>query len=432
MTRSTASYRTGREFAVAMDRADELRPLRGEFVSPQATTGPPVVYLCGNSLGLQPRRAVRYVQQELDDWGRLAVEGHFRAARPWLPYHRLATPGLALLTGARSAEVVAMNSLTVNLHLLMAAFYRPDATRYRILIESTAFPSDRYAAMSQLRLRGFDPADGLIEWAPPPGETDLRLADLEAILAASGERIALMLLPGVQYYNGQTLDMPALCGLARDHGVTLGLDLAHAIGNVPLSLHEWGPDFAAWCSYKYLNGGPGAIAGAFVHERHLEGDGTPHLLGWWGNREGSRFRMQPAFDSAGGIESWQLSNPPILSLAPVVASLEIFEQAGLPGLREKSLRLTGYLEFLLQRQLADCITSITPGGARGCQLSLVVRGDGLDPRAVFRRLEALNVVTDWREPDVIRVAPVPLYNGFEDVYEFVARLRAAVDEAAGP
>jgi kynureninase len=254
--------------------------------------------------------------------------------------------------------------------------------------------------------------------------------DLETILESEAERIALMLLPGVQYYNGQLLDMAALCRLARRHGVTIALDLAHAVGNVPLSLHDWAPDFAVWCSYKYLNGGPGAIGGMFVSERHTNGDGPAHLQGWWGNREESRFRMQPGFDAARGIESWQLSNPPILSLAPVVASLELFDAAGMQALSEKSRTLTGYLDFLLRHRLADRIRPITPSDARGCQLSLRIEGGGPDPREVFRRLEALNVAADWREPDVIRVAPVPLYNRYEDVYEFVQRLEAAIGEPA--
>ncbi len=410
-----------------MDREDDLAALRDEFNFPHAVAGSlPLLYLCGNSLGLQPRRAVPYVLQELDDWGRLAVDGHHRALRPWLPYHRLATPGLARLAGALPREVVAMNTLTVNLHLLMARFYQPDASRYRILIESTAFPSDRFAAVSQIRMRGFDPDEALIEWVPRDGETDLRLEDLEATVAAYGDSIALMLLPGVQYYNGQLLDMPALCRIARQAGAAIGFDLAHAIGNVPLSLHDWAPDFAAWCSYKYLNGGPGAIAGVFVHDRHLQGDSKAHLLGWWGHDEASRFNMRPEFSAAPGVESWQLSNPPILSLAPVLASLELFDLATLTKLRDKSLKLTGYLEYLLDQHLAGQVRSITPPDARGAQLSLMVTARGVDTRAVFARLEAQQVVADWREPDVIRVAPVPLYNSFLDVFEFVERLRSAI------
>ncbi len=432
MTGVHRDYGATRGHAEAMDRDDDLAALRDEFNFPQSVASGLPIYLCGNSLGLQPRRAVRYVQEELDDWGRLAVDGHHRARRPWLPYHRLATPALARLAGALPAEVVAMNTLTVNLHLLMARFYQPDASRYRILIESTAFPSDRFAAVSQICMRGFDPDDALIEWAPRPGETDLRLEDLESTMSACGDSIALMLLPGVQYYNGQLLDMPALCRMARQAGAAIGFDLAHAIGNVPLSLHDWAPDFAAWCSYKYLNGGPGAIAGVFVHDRHLQGDSKAHLLGWWGHDEASRFSMRPAFTAAPGVESWQLSNPPILSLAPVLASLELFDLATMTRLREKSLRLTGYLEYLLEQCLAGQVRSITPPNARGAQLSLMVTAPGIDPRTVFARLEAQQVVADWRDPDVVRVAPVPLYNRFLDVFEVVERLQSAISGGAAP
>ena len=415
-----------------MDSADPLRPFRDEFNFPRERNGRSPVYLCGNSLGLQPKLAVRYVQDELEDWATLGVAGHFESRRPWMPYHRQATAGLAELCGAQEKEVVAMNSLTVNLHLMMATFYRPAGSRRKILIESTAFPSDRFAAMSQVRLRGFDPADALVEWQPAAGATDLDTESLEGILREHGEEIALLLLPGVQYYNGQVLDMPAICRLAREHGCAVGLDLAHAIGNVPLALHDWAPDFAVWCSYKYLNGGPGAVGGAFVHARHLDADGSEQLLGWWGHDEATRFAMAPSFTPAKGAELWQLSNPPILSLAPVLASLEVFGSAGMARLREKSVRLTGYLEFLLQRYFRGRIASITPADARGCQLSLVVGDDRLDARALFGRLEADNVFADWREPNVIRVAPAPLYNGFEDVFEFVQRLRQAAGDGAEP
>jgi kynureninase len=309
----------------------------------------------------------------------------------------------------------------------MMSFYRPSPSRYKILIESTAFPSDRFAAASQIRLRGFDPADALLEWTPRAADQTLHVDDLQRILDDSGEQIALLLLPGVQYYNGQVLDMKDLCARARGKGCHIGLDLAHAVGNVPLALHEWAPDFAAWCSYKYLNGGPGAVAGAFVHERHLDGNAPTQLLGWWGHAEETRFRMAASFDPARGAELWQLSNPPILSLAPVLASLDIFHEAGLDRLRQKSLRLTAYLAQLLEQQLQDRVTTITPLDARGSQLSLCVTGAGLEPREVFRRLEQQDVFADWREPNVIRVATAPLYNSFADVFDFVERLTAAVE-----
>ncbi|MGB5247757.1 MAG: kynureninase [Woeseia sp.] len=420
-------FATGRDCATALDAADPLRSYRNEFLIPRDDNGKPVIYLCGNSLGLQSQRAAQFVREELDDWAALGVEGHFKARRPWLPYHRQATDGLAELCGAKPAEVVAMNTLTVNLHLLMASFYRPTGQRHRILIESTAFPSDRFACESQLRFHGHDPQDALLEWQPRDDE-QLHLDDLQALINENRDELALMLLPGVQYYNGQVLDMRAITKLARAAGCRVGFDLAHAIGNVPLELHDWAPDFAAWCSYKYLNGGPGAIAGAFVHEQHLGGDASQTLLGWWGNREKTRFKMAPEFEPAETAELWQLSNPPILALAPVVASLQLFQQAGMTALRAKAEKLTAYLDFLLAQKLQDRVRSITPLAARGCQLSLTVRDKNRQPRAVFERLEARHVVADWREPNVIRVAPVPLYNSFDDVFEFAERLLDAMNE----
>ena len=424
---TTADFDTSREHAEALDAADELAGLRRQFMIPPDKDDLSCVYLCGNSLGLQPRLARQYVEEELDDWAELGVEGHLHARRPWLPYHRFATDGLALLTGSEPQEVVAMNTLTVNLHLLMTTFYRPDAQRRKILIESTAFPSDRFAVESQLRLHGHDPADALLEWSPREADGELFLDDLKAMLAESGSEIALLLLPGVQYYNGQVLPMQALCELAREHGCRIGLDLAHAIGNVELELHEWGPDFAAWCCYKYLNAGPGAVGGAFVHGRHLDADGSEQLLGWWGHEEASRFKMAASFTPARGADLWQLSNPPILSLAPVVASLKIFADTGLGRLREKSVRLTSYLSALLDAELAGRVASITPANARGCQLSLVVRDADVPPKTVFDRISVRNVIADWREPNVIRAAPVPLYNSFTDVHEFVQRLKQALE-----
>lgn len=420
------TFEMGLEFAQQLDCKDPLRTFRDEFNWPEDRDGFGCVYLCGNSLGLQPKLAAQFVEQELADWAKLGVEGHVRAKRPWMPYHRLATAGLASLTGARENEVVAMNTLTVNLHLMMTTFYRPDAARYKILIESTAFPSDRFAVMSQLELHGFDPQADLLEWRPRAGETDLRLEDLQQILDQQGKSIALLLLPGVQYYNGQVLDMAALCSMAAAAGCKIGLDLAHAIGNVELELHDWAPDFAAWCTYKYLNSGPGAIGGAFVHSRHLGKQGAGTLLGWWGHEEATRFRMAPTFTPAQGIELWQLSNPPILSLAPVLASLQIFEKAGLGNLCDKSARLTSYLDFLLQSSFSGQVHSITPAAARGCQLSLTVIDPDRDAREVYEKLERQNVVVDWREPNVIRVAPAPLYNSYEDVYEFTQRLGTAL------
>jgi len=343
-----------------------------------------------------------------------------------LSYHRNARQGLAHLAGAMESEVVAMNSLTVNLHLLMTSFYRPTAKRSKILIESSAFPSDRFAVMSQIRMRGYDPKDALLEWSPRPGEDELLLPDLQAMLDQHGDQIALLLLPGVQYYNGQLLDMRRLCQMAKDIGCAIGLDLAHAIGNIPLQLHAWAPDFAVWCSYKYLNGGPGAIAGAFVHEKHHGGEGTEQLLGWWSHDELSRMKMSARFSPEQGADLWQLSCPSVLSLAPVLASLELFSKAGIDNLRDKSIKLTAYLDYLLGSKFSGRVRAITPAKARGAQISVTIADPALDPKTVLRNLEAQNVVVDWREPNVIRVALAPFYNRFEDLYQFSKRLENAL------
>ncbi|MBT8100265.1 MAG: kynureninase [Gammaproteobacteria bacterium] len=422
------SFEDSLAWAHAEDERDPLKRFRDEFRWPVSKNGYSPVYLCGNSLGLQPLRAAEYVQRELDKWGDHAVEGHFHDERPWLRFHRLAVEGFATLTGAEPSEVVAMNTLTVNLHLLMASFYRPTSSRYKIVIESNAFPSDRYAAASQIRMHGFDPDDGLLEWTPRDEDGYLDIADLESLLEKEGDSTALLLLPGVQYYTGQVLDMARICRIGRDAGCSVGLDLAHAIGNVDLALHKWAPDFAAWCTYKYLNAGPGAIAGAFVPERHCAPDKLNQLHGWWGHDEKTRFRMLPSFTPAEGAELWQMSNPPILSLAPVIASLELFLDAGMPRLREKSKNLTAYLAWLIGKRFGGRIDTISPPNERGCQLSLVVRDPAINAKALFDRLNAMNVIGDWREPDVIRVAPAPMYNNFSDVFEFAERLGTALEQ----
>ena len=419
-------YEDSREFAAAQDIADPLAKYRDQFNFPLERDGRAPVYLCGNSLGLQPKLAVQYVEDELRNWKDYAVDGHFHSDRPWISYHRQCVTGFSSLTGAKSGEVVAMNTLTVNLHLLMASFYRPTKERYKIVIESQAFPSDRYAAASQIRLHGFDADEGLLEWLPRDGETRLYTEDLAAILAEHGDSIALLLLPGVQYYTGQVIDMKAVCELGHAHGCKVGLDLAHGIGNVNLELHDWSPDFAAWCTYKYLNAGPGAIAGAFVPERNCSPENLDQLHGWWGHDEATRFKMTRNFTPAAGAELWQMSNPPILSLAPVVGSLKIFEEVGLAAIREKSEKLTGYLDWLVETRFADRIGTITPEDARGCQLSLIVKDKSINAKGLFDHLCELNVTPDWREPDVIRVAPVPLYNSFDDAYEFAERLNLAL------
>ena len=419
------SFEPSREFARSLDAADELRRFRDYFNFPMEQNGIPNIYLCGNSLGLQSKLAVQYLGEEMGKWADMCVDGHFHGRRPWVQYHRETKRGLAYLTGAEAGEVVAMNSLTVNLHLMMTTFYRPDAKRNKVIIESTAFPSDRFAVVSQICLHGFDPGDALLEWKPR-GDNQLHMDDLETLLHEHGANTALLLLPGVQYYNGQVLAMDELCRLAAASGCVIGLDLAHAIGNVPMSLHEWAPDFAIWCTYKYLNTGPGSVGGAFVHSRHLDYGGKKQLLGWWSHEEATRFKMAPEFVPEEGVDMWQLSCPAVLSQAPLLASVEIFEEAGIDKLRAKSVELTGYLDYLLQQRYAGRVESITPADSRGCQLSLVVCDDSLNPQAVFARLDDLNITVDWRDPNVIRVAPVPLYNSFEDVYEFTERLSVAL------
>ena len=418
------AFQDSRAYAEALDREDPLAAFREHFNFPRGKNGLSPVYLCGNSLGLQPKLAVEFVEDELGNWKDYAVDGHFHSDRPWVNYHQHATEGFAELSGARASEVVAMNTLTVNLHLLMMSFYRPTPERRRIIIEAGAFPSDQYAAASQIRIHGYDPDTDLLEWKPRAGELHLRTEDLEAMLQDHGDAVALLLLPGVQYYTGQVLDMQAICELGRRHGCKVGLDLAHAIGNVELQLNAWAPDFAAWCTYKYLNAGPGAISGVYVNEKHRSPDDFLH--GWWGNKQSTRFKMRPEFEPAEGAEAWQMSNPPILSLAPVVASLQLFQQAGLDALREKSRILTGYLRWLTETRFGQQIGCITPADAEGCQLSLIVSDKAVDARALFDRLCRLNVTGDWRNPDVIRVAPAPLYNSFCDVFEFAERLSDAL------
>ncbi len=410
-------YRTDEAFALEMDNTDALAPYRAQFHIPQTAEGKDTIYLCGNSLGLQPKAIEAALMQELTDWKNLGVEGHFHAKQPWMPYHEFLTQQLATLVGAKPIEVVAMNSLTVNLHLLMVSFYRPTPTRHKIVIERGAFPSDRYAVVSQLHFHGFDETS-LIELTPREGETTLRTEDIEALIAREGDSIALIMIGGVNYYTGQFFDLARITKAGHAKGCVVGFDLAHAVGNVPLKLHDWGVDFAAWCSYKYLNSGPGSLAGAFVHERHAHSE-LPRFAGWWGHDKSTRFKMGPQFKAMPGAEGWQLSNPPILSLAAVKASLDMFHEVGMDALREKSVKLTGYFEFLLDALKSDAFHVMTPRdpAARGCQLSIVVKKDG---RKVFDALTEAGVICDWREPDCIRIAAVPLYNSFRDVYRFVS------------
>jgi len=425
----TATFEAGREFAAAQDEADPLRHFRAEFRVPKRENGEEEIYFAGNSLGLLPRRTRGYVEEELEKWGRLAVKAHFSGENPWMPYHELLAAPMAGLVGARPSEVVTMNSLTVNLHLMLASFYRPTRARYRILIEDHAFPSDDYAVESHAAHRGFDPAKAVLRLEPREGRAALTTDEIAEFLAREGDSIALVLLPGVQYYTGQAFDIEAITRLAHEKGCVAGFDLAHAAGNVPLRLHDAGVDFAVWCTYKYLNSGPGSVGCCFVHEKHGRNAEIPRLAGWWGHDKASRFRMETGFRPILGAEGWQLSNPPILSLAAIRASLDVFASAGgMEPLREKSLRLTGYLEWLLRRELAEAVEIFTPEDPeqRGCQLSLRVKPGKTSGKTVFRRIEAAGVTCDWREPDVIRVAPVPLYNRFEEVRRFVEILRAAI------
>ncbi len=405
-------------FARKLDKQDSLKSFRQQFYHPKVN-GKVAIYLTGNSLGLQPKSVKASINQELEDWAALGVEGHLHARRPWLYYHKFSKKALARLVGGKPTEVVSMNQLTVNLHLMMASFYRPAKTRYKILTEASAFSSDQYAFESQLKFHNINPEDGLIELKPRPGEFTLRTEDIIQAIEANKEEVALVIFGAVQYYSGQFFNIKEITLAGHKAGALVGFDLAHAIGNVPLSLHNDEVDFAVWCSYKYLNSGPGGIAGAFVNEKHATNFSLPRLAGWWGHDEKARFQMKKGFIPISGIDGWQLSNFPILSGAAHLPSLEMFETAGIKNLRAKSVLLTGYLEFLLKSipSYSDHLTIITPEVAteRGCQLSLLMKKNG---KKVFNQLTKAGVIADWREPDVIRVAPVPLYNSFEDVFRF--------------
>jgi kynureninase len=402
-------------FAKKLDRADPLRSLRKNFLLP----GKNWIYFTGNSLGLQPKTAAAFVSEELKDWGKLGVEGHFHAKRPWLYYHKFAKKNLARLLGAKPDEVVAMNQLTVNLHLMLVSFYKPSGGRFKIITEANAFPSDQYALESHIRLQGLHPDAALVEIKPRDGEYTLRTEDILKTIKENADQLSLVIFGGVQYYTGQFFDIAAITKAAHDAGAYAGFDLAHAAGNVPLSLHDHDVDFAVWCSYKYLNSGPGGVAGAFVHEKHFGNKDLPRLEGWWGYKEDERFQMKKGFVPMAGVDAWQLSNFPVLSGAAHLASLEVFSKTSITALRKKSLMLTGYAEFLLKSIDPDekYFTIITPADPtqRGCQLSILMKKNG---RKVFDRLTKAGVIADWREPDAIRIAPVPLYNTFEEVWKF--------------
>jgi kynureninase len=418
------------EFAQIADKNDKLQSYRNKFFIP-AQNGKDVIYFCGNSLGLQPKSTASYIAQELEDWKNLGVEGHFHAKNPWYYYHHFVEKQLSEIVGAEINEVVAMNSLSVNLNLLMVSFYRPTSTRYKIMVEADAFPSDHYAVQQQAKFHGFSPEDAIIQLYPREGEHTLRNEDILKAIEDNKDSLSLIILGGVNYYTGQVFNMKAITEAGHRVGAMVGFDLAHAVGNVLLNLHDWNVDFATWCTYKYLNSSPGGVSGIFVHARHGNNAKLPRFAGWWGNDEKTRFKMQKTFYPQEGAAGWQMSNAPVLSLAAHRASLDIFQEAGIKNLRKKSLELTGYLEFLLNELNSYKFSIITPSNPeeRGCQLSLLTHADG---KKLFEKIQQNGVIADWREPNlqkdnkgVIRVAPTPLYNTFEDVWRFVQIIKEA-------
>jgi kynureninase len=421
-------YENSRAFAQSMDREDPLKGFREKFYIPEVN-GKPSIYLCGNSLGLQPKSTQEYLNTELESWKNLAVEGHFHGKNPWFTYHKLFKKGLAHIAGAKESEVVAMNNLTTNLHLMMVSFYRPQGKRFKIMTEGKAFPSDHYALETQVKFHGYKPEQAIIELHPRQGEQTLRAEDILKAIEENADELALVMLGGLQYYTGQVFDMAAITEAGHKAGALVGFDLAHAAGNIPLSLHDWQVDFAVWCSYKYMNSGPGSVGGAFVHEKHADNPELPRFAGWWGHDEEERFLMEKGFKPMYGVDGWQLSNGNILPMAAHKAALDMFLEAGMPALREKSIKLTGFLEFLLnelnqEQQIVEIITPKDPQ-ARGCQLSLFTLQSG---RQLFEKISQAGVIADWREPNVIRIAPTPMYNTFEEVYDFVEILRKSQQE----
>lgn len=411
------TYKNELAFAKSLDDRDELKSYRQKFLFPQHN-GKDVIYFTGNSLGLQPKTTKAYIQQELDDWAKYGVEGHFMAQNPWLSYHELLTEKMAKIVGALPDETVMMNQLTVNLHLLMVSFYRPTKTRFKILCEARAFPSDQYALQSQLKFHGFSPENGLIEVSPREGEFHLRHEDILKAIEDNKESLALVLIGGVNYLSGQVFDMKAITAAGQKAGAIVGFDLAHAAGNLKLQLHDWNVDFAAWCSYKYLNSGPGSVAGAFVHQRHLKNTSLPLFAGWWGHDKKTRFLMDSTFIPMQTAERWQLSNAPVFSMAACRASVDIFDEVGMDTLVKKSKELVAYLEYIIgevNKEKNNCLQIITPKENRGCQLSIVAHGYG---KTLYNKLIENGVIPDWREPNVIRCAAIPLYNSFEEMYRF--------------
>ena len=415
-------YEYNLDFAIKKDKEDPLNKYRNEFLIPTNNKGEELIYLCGNSLGLQPKKTSNYIQQELNDWAKFGVEGHTDAKNPWLPYHEFLTNSMAKIVGAKTNEVVIMNSLTTNLHLMMVSFYQPSEKKYKILIESDAFPSDKYAMESQLKFHGYCKKEGLIQWKPREGEELCRMEDLEHIMKEQGDEIALIMIGCTNYYSGQLYPLKKITQIGHKYNCMVGFDLAHGVGNIQPNLHESGADFAVWCTYKYLNSGPGSLGGCFVHERHAKNNTLNRFAGWWGHNKKTRFNMRHEFDVLPGAEGWQLSNPAILSMAAIKASLDLFEEAGFENIITKSKSLTGFLEYLIDGLNNPKINIITPKNPkeRGCQLSIQVKDAN---KKLHSLLTQNGVISDWREPDVIRVAPAPLYNSYQDVYEFIQRFK---------
>jgi len=431
-------YQNTLEFAKTMDQNDPVANIRKEFSIPKTTDGKDEIYLCGNSLGLQPKLAAEYVKRELTQWAEQGVKGHFSGDFPWMPYHEFLAEGFAELVGANKNEVVSMNTLTANLHFMMVSFYQPTKKRFKILIEDHAFPSDHYAVESQIKFHGYNPEEAMLLVKPREGEEAIRKEDLIDLIEKEGDSIALVMLPGVQYYTGQVFDMETITRMAQDKGCKVGFDLAHAAGNIPMKLHDWNVDFACWCTYKYLNSGPGSVAGCFVHEKHHDIESLPRFAGWWGHDKQSRFKMENNFKPMKSAEAWQLSNPPVLSLAAIRGSLDTIKKAGgIKILREKATKLSGYMRFLLETELADKVDILTPSNIdeSGSQLSLAIRLNSDDSpelgKQIFDAIENRGVVGDWRYPNVIRVAPVPQYNSFQDVFHFVEILTSEINNQRG-
>lgn len=418
-------YTADKAFAQEADAKDVLAPFQKEFHKPKTESGTSYLYFCGNSLGLQPTQTKDYIKQELDDWANLGVEGHFHAKNPWKPYHESLAEPMAKIVGAKPSEVVIMNSLTVNLHLMMVSFYRPTKTRYKIVVESDAFPSDRYAVASQAHMHKLDSEEAIVWWKPREGEELCRMEDLEQIMKEHGDSVALLMIGNTNYYTGQYYPIERITKLGHSYGAKVGFDLAHGAGNIFPDLHNAGPDFAVWCTYKYLNSGPGSLGGCFVHERHANNPDLPRMAGWWGHDKATRFNMRHDFMPIPGADGWQLSNPAILSMVAIKSSLDVFDRADFKRIREKSVHITGYLEYLLKEMDSNRFRILTPENPeeRGTQLSIQIKDAD---NQMERVLVENGIIADWREPDVIRLAPVPLYNSYTEVYELVQKLKNIV------